>query len=69
MPASESVFARRCYQANIAFIDEWVGQILDALTATAQLENTYIVWAGAIFECSSTEFQLTFLGQSSSGMY
>jgi arylsulfatase len=46
MPANDSAFARRCYQANIAFIDEWVGKILDALTATAQLENTYIVWAG-----------------------
>ena len=45
MPANDSAFARRCYQANIAFIDEWVGNIFDALTKTAQLENTYILWA------------------------
>jgi arylsulfatase A-like enzyme len=44
MPANESVFARRCYQANIAFIDEWVGKIFDALTATSQLESTYILY-------------------------
>lgn len=40
--ANDSAFARRCYQANILFIDEWVGKILDALTTTAQLENTYV---------------------------
>ena len=45
MPAADSAFSRRCYQANIAFIDEWVGHIFTALTASAQLENTYIVWA------------------------
>jgi hypothetical protein len=42
--ANDSAFARRCYQANILFIDEWVGKILDTLTTTAQLENT-CVWS------------------------
>ena len=45
MPANDSAFARRCYQGNIAFIDEWVGKIFAALTSSAQLENTYILWA------------------------
>jgi arylsulfatase A-like enzyme len=44
MPANESEFARRCYQGSISFIDEWVGKIFDALTATKQLENTWIIW-------------------------
>ena len=45
MPQNDSLFARQCYQANIAFIDEWVGKIVDALKGTTQYENTYIVWA------------------------
>ena len=43
--ATDSAFARRHCQANIKFIDEWVGNIFDALTASGQLENTYILWA------------------------
>ena len=44
MPANDSLFARRCYQGNIAFIDEWVGSIYTALKTTAQLEDTLILY-------------------------
>jgi membrane-anchored protein YejM (alkaline phosphatase superfamily) len=32
------------YQGNIAFIDEWVGNIFTALEDTKQLENTWMIW-------------------------
>ena len=35
---------RNHFQANIAFIDEWVGKIFDALERTGQLERTLMVW-------------------------
>ena len=44
MPANDSAFARVCYQANIAFIDEWIGNIFTALESTKQLEATYILY-------------------------
>lgn len=44
MPANESELARRCYQGSIAFIDEWIGQIFDALETTGQLNNTWMIW-------------------------
>ena len=44
MPAKDALFARRCYQGNIAFIDEWVGSIYSALKTTAQLEETLILY-------------------------
>jgi arylsulfatase A-like enzyme len=44
MPATDSAFSRRCYQANVAFVDEWVGKIFDALTATSQLDRTYMLY-------------------------
>ena len=36
--------ARHGYYANISYIDDLVGQLLDALEATGQLENTVIVF-------------------------
>ena len=60
MPPNESLLARRCYQANVAFIDEWVGAIFAALTASGQLENTFILytsvstrrWGGCVLPCA-----------------
>jgi arylsulfatase A-like enzyme len=45
MPENASVFARRCYQGNVAFIDEWIGKIYNILQQTSQLENTWIIYA------------------------
>eukprot|EP00754_Rhynchopus_humris_P023558 Rhum_TRINITY_DN14838_c0_g1::Rhum_TRINITY_DN14838_c0_g1_i2::g.122208::m.122208 len=40
MPVNESTLARRAYYANIRFVDEWVGSILDVVDKT----NTLIMW-------------------------
>jgi arylsulfatase A-like enzyme len=42
-------------QGNIAFIDEWVGKIFDALTKTSQLENTYILYTSVTSETSQNK--------------
>jgi arylsulfatase len=45
MPQEAQDLGRRSYYANVAFIDEWVGKIMAALTETEQLESTYILWS------------------------
>ena len=45
MPQAAQDLGRRSYYANVAFIDEWVGKIMAALTETEALENTYILWS------------------------
>lgn len=37
------IFTAR-YQANIMFVDEWVGQILNALSTTGDIDRTFIIW-------------------------
>ena len=44
MPQAAQDLGRRSYYANVAFIDEWVGKIMAALSETEQLESTYIIW-------------------------
>ena len=44
MPAVGQELGRRAYYANVAFIDEYVGKILAALTSRKLLENTLIIW-------------------------
>ena len=44
MPPAEQQTGRRAYYANVAFIDEWVGKIVAALTARQLLERTLIIW-------------------------
>ena len=36
------ILLERCYQGNVAFIDEWIGKIFTALEDTEQLENTWM---------------------------
>ena len=43
--AEDVALARRQYCAAIELIDDYVGQILDALQARGQLENTYVVYS------------------------
>ena len=45
MPQAAQDLGRRSYYANVAFIDEWVGKIMAALTETEMLEHTYILWS------------------------
>ena len=44
MPPPEQQLGRRAYYANVAFIDEWVGNIMAALDGTGALERTFIIW-------------------------
>eukprot|EP00035_Acanthoeca_spectabilis_P011828 m.208673 g.208673 ORF g.208673 m.208673 type:complete len:730 (+) comp15457_c0_seq2:27-2216(+) len=44
MPAAARDLGRRAYQANIMFVDSWVGKILDALTTTGDIDRTFIIW-------------------------
>ena len=44
MPEPDQDLGRRAYFANVAFIDEWVGKIMGALTTTGLLEKTFIIW-------------------------
>jgi arylsulfatase A-like enzyme len=45
MPQTAQDLGRRSYYANVAFIDEWVGKIMAALSETEQLESTYVLWS------------------------
>eukprot|EP01052_Picozoa_sp_SAG31_P003566 SAG31_NODE_138_length_22877_cov_29.540917_23_plen_628_part_00 len=42
MPTDEQQLGRRSYYANVAFIDEWVGKIMDALAQTKF--DPFIIW-------------------------
>lgn len=44
MPADTAEVGRRAYYANIAFVDEWVGAVLDALDAKGLGNDTLIVF-------------------------
>jgi arylsulfatase A-like enzyme len=35
---------RRSYYANVAFIDEWVGKIIETLASRSFDKNTFIIW-------------------------
>ena len=66
MPAADSALARRCYQANILFIDDWVGQVpptwpyscgstlygesLLQLLANTSSSASTTAWVGKIFD-------------------
>jgi len=42
--AEENRIGRQAYLAMVTHVDEWIGQILDALEASGQAENTVIVY-------------------------
>ena len=44
MPAANVSVSRRAYYASIAFVDEQVGAIYQALENTSMLESTFIMW-------------------------
>ncbi len=43
MPEALTNVSRRAYYANIQFVDEWIGNIIQALNETGQLNNTLYV--------------------------
>src|SRR4051812_48005283 len=44
MPTADQVLARRAYYANILFIDEWIGSVLDALESSGLYKDTFILF-------------------------
>jgi arylsulfatase len=44
MPLADQQMGRRSYYANVAFIDEWVGKIIDTLASRSFNKNTFIIW-------------------------
>ena len=44
MPTAAQQLGRRSYYANVAFIDEWVGKIMDTLSSRGFDTNTFIIW-------------------------
>jgi len=44
MPLAAQELGRRSYYANVAFVDEWVGKVYNALKEYNFLENTFIIW-------------------------
>lgn len=59
MPSNETEMSRRCYYANIMFIDEQIGQIYNTLKSKNLLENTWIFFTG--ISPASLLFSLTWL--------
>ncbi|EDQ88446.1 uncharacterized protein MONBRDRAFT_26151 [Monosiga brevicollis MX1] len=46
MPANETLNSRLCYYANIMFIDEYIGRIVDTLKQKNLFNHTYIIFTG-----------------------
>ena len=44
MPDGAGTLGRRAYLASVAFVDEQVGHIYDALVTTSLLETTFVLW-------------------------
>ena len=44
MPDTPGILGRRAYLASVAFVDEQIGYIYDALVATHLLETTFVLW-------------------------
>jgi hypothetical protein len=44
MPKPAQQLGRRSYMANVAFIDEWVGKIMETMVSRNFLERTFIIW-------------------------
>jgi arylsulfatase A-like enzyme len=44
MPANETEVSRRAYYANIAFVDEWIGEVLGAVEANGLANNTVVLF-------------------------
>jgi arylsulfatase A-like enzyme len=44
MPDDDVLLARRAYRASVAFVDEQVGAVFDALRDTGLLDNTLVLF-------------------------
>jgi arylsulfatase len=44
MPSNDTDVSRRAYHANVQFVDEWIGTIMETLNDTGALANTFVIF-------------------------